>query len=568
MLTRLRVRNFKLFEDVEIELGNPVVFIGPNNSGKTSALQALTLWEVGLKRWLEKRSGKATPKKRPGITINRRDVLATPVPAANLLWRDVHTRDVSRTNGKQNTKNIFIEITVEGVTNEKSWSYGLGFDYANPESFYCKPIGDSAGEEVPKGAEDIRLAYLPPMSGLSANETRIDRGAINVRLGEGRTAEVLRNLCYQIVEKKDGGWERIRGQIKKFFGIELEKPVYIQERGEIAMSYRDSRGVGLDLSSSGRGLQQTLLLLAHLAANPGSVHLLDEPDAHLEALRQRQTYELLAEAALESSSQIIAASHSEIVLNEAADRDVVIAFVGRPHRIDDRGSQVMKALREIGFDHYYQAEVRGWILFLEGSSDLAILQAFAHALKHEAAEVLDRPYVEYVGNNRQRAINHFHGLREAKEDLEGIAIFDRGSALQPMPGLSMYQWRRYEIENYLCSRETLLAWAGAPREGGPLFASAWVRIMKETIATLEQSLANLSRPSPWSADLKVSDDFLTPLFKAFFKNVDSYNTMDKSNFHVLAPYVPPDQIDVEVKDVLDRILAVARSAKPATGGAR
>jgi hypothetical protein len=34
------------------------------------------------------------------------------------------------------------------------------------------------------------------MSGLAANETRLDPGAISVRLGEGRTAEVLRNLCY------------------------------------------------------------------------------------------------------------------------------------------------------------------------------------------------------------------------------------------------------------------------------------------------------------------------------------------------------------------------------------
>ena len=38
----------------------------------------------------------------------------------------------------------------------------------------------------------------PPMSGLAATETRLDQGAINVRIGEGRTAEVLRNLCYQV----------------------------------------------------------------------------------------------------------------------------------------------------------------------------------------------------------------------------------------------------------------------------------------------------------------------------------------------------------------------------------
>ena len=47
MLTRLRVRNFKMFEERDIELGDRVVFVGPNNSGKTTAMQALALWELG-----------------------------------------------------------------------------------------------------------------------------------------------------------------------------------------------------------------------------------------------------------------------------------------------------------------------------------------------------------------------------------------------------------------------------------------------------------------------------------------------------------------------------------------
>jgi predicted ATPase len=75
MLTKFTVRNFKRFDSVEIELGNPVVFIGPNNSGKTTALQALALWEIGLKRWNEKCKGRQSPNKRSGVTINRRDLI-------------------------------------------------------------------------------------------------------------------------------------------------------------------------------------------------------------------------------------------------------------------------------------------------------------------------------------------------------------------------------------------------------------------------------------------------------------------------------------------------------------
>lgn len=124
------------------------------------------------------------------------------------------------------------------------------------------------------------------------------------------------------------------------------------------MQYEEKSGARLDISSSGRGLQQTLLILAHLYANPGTVLLLDEPDAHLEVLRQRH-YQLINDLADAQGSQIIAASHSEVVLAEAANRGTVIAFVGKPHLLNDRGSQVMKALTDLGWDQYYQAEETG-----------------------------------------------------------------------------------------------------------------------------------------------------------------------------------------------------------------
>jgi len=54
MLTKLTIKNFKRFDEAEVDLGKSVVLIGPNNSGKTTALQALALWELGLRRWTEK----------------------------------------------------------------------------------------------------------------------------------------------------------------------------------------------------------------------------------------------------------------------------------------------------------------------------------------------------------------------------------------------------------------------------------------------------------------------------------------------------------------------------------
>jgi hypothetical protein len=493
-----------------------------------------------------------------------------------LLWRDLNVRHGERVGTKILTQNIRIDVIVNGITDDKEWSCGFEFDYSNEESFVCRPIRQPGSESVPVRSakftlvppecDQVRIAFLPPMSGLAATEPKWEPGRVNVLLGEGQTAQVLRNLCYQIEPTAD--WDRLVGHIKKYFGVNLLPPRYIKERGEITMAYEED-GVNFDLSSSGRGLQQTLLLLSHLYANPKSVLLLDEPDAHLEILRQRETYNLLTQVAEEQGSQIIAASHSEVVLNEAADRDTVIAFVGKPHRVDDRRSQVLKALRDIGFDQYYQAEQMGWVLYLESPADLSILRAFARVLDHAALKYLERPFVHYVETNLpQRAREHFFGLQEAKNDLVGIAIFDRiDTELKSDGPLVETMWSRREIENYFCMEDVLLAYARYDL-ANDLFGQAESQrreqTMREAIAEVTQALQTLNKPGPWSNDIKATDEFLDPLFRKFFERLHLPLQLRKAEYHVLASLTPKEKLDPEIKEKLDAIVAVEERAKPRT----
>lgn len=580
MLTRLRTSNFKRFASIDIELGKAVVLIGPNNSGKTTALQALTLWDIGVRQWLAARGGKASPVTRPGVTINRRDLVSIPVPSTNLLWRDMHVREGEKNEqGKPKTKNIRLEIVLDGVDDGRHWSYGLEFDYSNDESLVCRPVRLPGFENVPvrnakystipEGWKGLKLAMLPPMSGLAAVEPKWEPGRINVLLGEGQTAQVLRNLCYQIYSLDPAGqWKELVEQIKSLFGVTLLAPDHIVQRGEITMKYQEPNGTKLDLSSAGRGLQQTVLLLAHLFANPQTILLLDEPDAHLEILRQRQIYQLITELADRHGSQIIAASHSEIVLNEAADRHIVVAFVGKPHRIDDRGKEAAKALKEIGFDQYYNAEQRGWVLYLEGSTDLSMLRALAKTLQHPAYDRLTAsPFVHYVFNQPDKVKSHFHGLREAKPDLQAVAIFDSyGQAPPPDPHVRMLQWRRRELENYIASQTVLLAYASQSLDPGDLFSQdevdRRVKAMRAAIVEVGDALRTLGE-DPFGPAIKASDRFLGPLFVKYFEKLELPNLMRKTDYDQLAGLVPKAEIDPEIIEKLDVIVAVAAEAKPA-----
>jgi hypothetical protein len=503
------------------------------------------------------------------------------VPAANLLWHDLHVRSVQKVTTKTGekpkpkTENIRIDIVVSGVTGETAWDCGIEFDYLNEESFACRPlrlpgyetklVKEAKFRDIPKEAADVKIAYLPPMSGLADREFLKQGGELDFLIGQGQTAQVLRNLCYQIFEQNSGMWKEMVERVDALFGVKLRPPQYIAERGEIIMEY-EHRGIRLDLSSSGRGLQQTLLLLARLYANPGTVLLLDEPDAHLEILRQRQTYQLITEVASAQRSQIVAASHSEVVLNEAADRDIVIAFVGKPHRIDDRGSQVLKALKEIGFEQYYQAEQNGWVLYLEGSTDLSILQSFSRKLNHPVRPYLDRPFLHTVGNQPGLVRSHFFGLREAKKDLVGIAVFDRQE--RPLPddmvdlkNLTVTTWRRREIESYLCTPDVLKAYA-RDACGGDLFATSWESRIMGIIQDLVPPVALRDPTNAWWSNTKVTDDFLDPLFQRFFQELHLSNLMRKTDYHSLAKYMSADAISQEVVEKLDAIFEVAKLAKP------
>lgn len=86
LLHYVEIENFKRYGDIQrIELDHPSVLIGPNNCGKTSALQAIALWSIGIKTWLAE-SANSKAETRTGKALNRLNMLAVPVPKTRHLW--------------------------------------------------------------------------------------------------------------------------------------------------------------------------------------------------------------------------------------------------------------------------------------------------------------------------------------------------------------------------------------------------------------------------------------------------------------------------------------------------
>jgi len=574
MITAINIKNFKVLQDTGwIPVNGNVVFIGPNNSGKTTALQALSLWNFGLQKWIEK---KKTSKAviRTGAVMNRKDLFAIPVTSSKHFWTNLFPISSDRDEGGKikGTKFNNIEISVRGITKGKEWTCGLEFRYDSEEVIYVKPLHDLkhniANDDV-EFLKDINVAFLPPMSGLKSEEVKILFQTVEYNLGEGRTAEVLGNLCYQIINPEtdtlkagrepEKDWQTLTEKLNKLFLAEIMKPE-IDSRGFVILKFRDMKGNELPISSAGRGMQQIILLIAYLLIKPNCIILLDEPDAHLEILKQDQVYELLSEMAQDKGSQLLIASHSEVILRKAVSlNDNVLAFYphSSPKFINDKGGELQKALRTIGFEDYYLAQQMGWVLYLEGGLDLPILKKFAEKLSHPILPYLENCFYKTINTNEPpQARQHFSGLKDAKPDLIGIAIYDHiANPLNVLNGLSETMWNKNEIENYFYSQKVLLAWAiGKVSQNlfGPSEAQERQEAMRKALDDVLPGSAKRNEKDAYWSEIKASAE-IEKLLKAFYKYLGYPGDSSKGRFIEMIEYMNIEDIENEVKEKLDFI---------------
>ena len=229
LLHYLEIRNFKRFGDTQrIELDHPAVLIGPNNCGKTTAIQALALWSQAVRAWQEKK-GQAPPKERPSTSLNRLNIVSVPVQRTRYFWHNAAVRTGNRDIHLQIKVGVLHDSRVEPVT--------MTFRNQGEDLVYCTPdIETLERREVIKTAAELKVELLYPMSGLETEEPVLQRGRIDVLLGQGQTAQVLRNLCLLVWHDKRQHWARIVEWMQRLFHIDLRDPVQTG-RGSIDLHY-------------------------------------------------------------------------------------------------------------------------------------------------------------------------------------------------------------------------------------------------------------------------------------------------------------------------------------------
>lgn len=540
MINRVVVDNFKKFDRADFKTKDHLVIAGPNNSGKTTLLQAIAAWSEIASMW--RRYNPDISREEDGnyrsINLNLLSFYSVPLADFDHLWKD---------------KNVRYPASVWLHTDE--WKIGFQILHKEMELASIRPAKEVSEDDLEKYRDKPLLpVYIPPLSGLDIKEPLFDPVVIPARLARMQAGSVLRNLIL-VISRDQEKWSKLQEIVRDFFGYELASP---SGGAEVLARYRHfSNDVSYDMSSGASGFLQVLTVYAALLSGEASVVLIDEPDAHLHFPLQDKMYRSLYEHARKSGSQLIVSTRSESLIKAVAPRHLCVMRSDGLKAVADGIEQaalvnVLKVLDNEEMVLVQEAENPG-ILYVEGRTDISILREWARVLDHRLHSFLEKPFWKpsvYDTQDQGKGIeagDHFEALKLVRGDVKGIELHDSdGRELEPgtlNSGLERIFWKRCEIESYLIHPEAIVRFAESV--GGEATAGKVREYIRNTFpgAILETPLEDESHI--FLTGTKAKDVLSTVLSKA--------GIYEASDYSQIAALMKKEEIHPEVVEKLDKI---------------
>jgi predicted ATPase len=393
MLKRIRLKDFKSFVDEEVEVAPLTLLVGANASGKSNFLDALRFLQ-GLVSGLtlsevlngEKRFG---PKAWQGIRGRAEEVarLGSKEFRIESLWPIpefiVREADPTGLTGDFqyrhwiSCKTSPVEIEGEGLVLESGGrriysekSRGLpSRSIEGGELVIARPVGvwsllGVASEGIfRKTFESINFLRIDP-------EVMREYGRRDELLGEdGRNVSgVLAKICDDVEEKQS-----LVAWLAELCAPEIEGIDFLEVKdlGDVMAMFVEGGGKRISARSISDGTLHFLgTLLALRTAEPGSVILVEEIEAGLHPTRIRLLVEYLEAVTRERQIQVIATTHSPVVLQWLSDESLRNTIVFG--RVPDHEGTIMRRLGDL--PHFNEVVERAGIeeMFTTGWLEMAL----------------------------------------------------------------------------------------------------------------------------------------------------------------------------------------------------
>ncbi len=455
---QVSVRNFKRLESLDTVLRHFDCLVGANNSGKSTLLQALALFDFCVQNCLSRKNGSDQIELKHR-SIAPEEFYVLPVSTPTDLW--TNRRTLLR---KQHIK---IEITIT-FDDEHDHSVTTSIDL-NYNRFALQVDTQDASQQWLQELQQFRIAYLPVYSSFLPREERRTRAVIEDELARGRVNSVIRNLLLDL--KDQAQHESLIAILQRSFPDLRDVNIQFDEISDrhISVTYQEQgRPKEFDVFSAGSGFQQFVYLFGFILLRRPTLILLDEPDVHLHGKLQSA---LLSElkSLVEQGKQILFATHSGDLIRQMSPEDILVLEEGTAKRLQVN-FDVYDALTSLGSVEITQLPIiqaYRRIVVVENETDWNLLSLFLARILTEPVwtQVERRLAVVYSFGNPwkqdmarlQKQIQQMISAQGQTPQLFVIADRDYHPDLialrqsLPTAHIQWHIWERTEIENYLLS---------------------------------------------------------------------------------------------------------------------
>ena len=331
---KFQIKNFKSIKDITLYFNKDLnILTGVNNSGKTTVLEALSLW-------MESFSKLISEAKRGEKNFRRGDYILGPSNNKYFEFKKINSvrspnfEDIFHQKNKKNI--ILLSLT---IIDEDNAELNIPFKISSSGSNYVIELEGYKGYDhksfndyFANLPEPISLIYSTPVSQIGEDEDFKTDPFIKEQLLFRKSDTVLRNRLYRVISGLDPALNEAFQNDLNYVLYNFEKKIEFQSETNIQQDAKavvvfkvGHKDVFKDLSLLGSGTLQIIgiLLNIHLKSinkTDLNILLLDEPDSHIHRDIQRRLVEVFNKYG--DRLQTFLTTHNESLIRSAAPHQV------------------------------------------------------------------------------------------------------------------------------------------------------------------------------------------------------------------------------------------------------
>lgn len=359
-LKQIDFKNYKAFSRFTITLHGMNILVGPNSSGKSTAIGAIRVLASALR---------TARFKKPSWIEG---------PSENRLGYEIPTDSLPIS-----LENVHTDYSESDTLVTFSFTNGNSLQLYFPKTGGCRLIPVVDGVMLRSVAEfkdafPFSIAVVPVLGPIEHKEIHITRETVTQNLMTHRASRHFRNYWLYYPE----GFDEFAEMVEKTWpSMTISKPFVQNKNPTEVFMFADEDRIRRELYWCGFGFQTWCHLLTHISRNrDADLLVVDEPEIYLHADVQRQLLSILRD----HNPTVILATHSTEIMGEADPAELIMIDKARHHaqRLPNVDA-VQDALKRVGSIHnitLVQLARTRRVIYVEDNDDFAILKHFARRL--------------------------------------------------------------------------------------------------------------------------------------------------------------------------------------------